>query len=87
MAFAGSSTSYTAAGSYMLPLRVDVSGNTDATTLYSHLQSSGGGTIAFDNAPSLVTTIPAVATTLAIPPAARNITLTGAANVILGTMD
>jgi hypothetical protein len=87
MAFVGSSVGYTVAGTFPLPVFPDVGGNCNPITPYSHLQCSGTGTIAFDNNPSAVMSMPASPVVLAIPPAARKIITTGTPNIILGTMD
>jgi hypothetical protein len=86
MAFAGGSIQYSAAGTYVLPAFKDASGNSDGLTLYSHLQTNGAGTVAFDTNVSNVITVPAVSVVLAIPPAARQIIITGTPSVILGQM-
>jgi hypothetical protein len=85
MAFAGGSVQYAAAGTYTLPLAVDAAGNNPAFTLYSHLQTNGAGTIAFDSVPAVIT-VPATPVVLAIPPAARLLTITGTPSVVLGNM-
>jgi hypothetical protein len=86
MAFAGSNVSISAAGTYPLPAALDAGGNNPGFTLYSHLQTSGAGTIAFDNAPSIVATVPASPVVLAIPVAARSIIVTGTPSIIFGQM-
>jgi hypothetical protein len=82
MAFVGSVS--LATGANVLPVFTDLANN-KTTTMFSHMQLVIGGTVIFDSRSSV--TITGVAgTVLAIPPAARNVTL-GTATALLGKVD
>ncbi|HEY4386459.1 MAG TPA: hypothetical protein VGN34_18540, partial [Ktedonobacteraceae bacterium] len=73
-------------GTVALPVALDVGGNGTGFTMFSHLLSTAAATIAFDNNPGQVVTVPAASVVLAIPPAARAIITTGTPNIIYGRM-
>jgi len=83
MAFAGSVS--LATGAQPLPVMTDVAtGRT--TTMYSHMQFIAPGTVIFDSRPA-VTVAGVAGTVIAIPVAARAVTLGGSATATLGKMD
>jgi hypothetical protein len=86
MAFvAGRSLVLGAATVVALPMMVDVSGNGNSYSLYSHMRLPGGTTYTFDSGNVLV--IPATTdTVIAIPPGATSITATAASTAQLGQM-
>lgn len=66
-----------------LPAMVDVSGNGNSYTLYSHMRVPGGTTYTFDNGVAVV--VPASTDSVfAVPPGARFITATAASTVQMG---
>ena len=84
MAFVGSVTY--AAGTYPLPVAADASGNNRGFTLFSHINVTTAGTLAFDY-PVRTVTVAAVPTVFAIPTAATTFTLGGGAVGSLGISD
>jgi hypothetical protein len=86
MAFvAGRSLVLGAATVVALPMMVDVSGNGNSYSLYSHMRVPGGTTYTFDN--GVVQVVPASTDTVfAIPPGATNVIATAASTAQLGQM-
>jgi len=83
MAFVGSVS--LATGLQPLPVMTDA-GNGRTTTMYSHMQFIAPGTVIFDSRPA-VTVAGVAGTVIAIPVAARTMTLGGSATATLGKMD
>ena len=68
-----------------LPAMVDVSGNGNSYTLYSHMRVPGGTTYTFDSGQVLV--VPATTDSVfAVPTGARFITATAASTAQMGQM-
>ena len=68
-----------------LPAMVDVSGNGNSNTLYSHMRVPGGTTYTFDSGQVIV--VPATTDSVfAVPTAARFITATAASTAQMGQM-
>ena len=66
-----------------LPAAVDVGGNNNSFTLYSHMRVPGGTTYAFDN--GVQQAVPAgIDSIIAIPVTARSIAASAASTVQLG---
>jgi len=84
MAFVGSLSIPTVASA--LPIISDLAGPRTIGTQFSHLQLVVGGTVVFDSK-STVTITGAAGSVIAIPPAARVVTLASSATALLGKMD
>lgn len=86
MAFVASRTLVLGAGvATLLPTMVDVAGNGNSYTLYSHMRVPGGTTYTFDN--GVVQVVPATTDSVfAIPPGALAITALAASTAQLGQM-
>jgi len=86
MAFvAGRSIVLGAGVATLLPTMVDVAGNGNSYSLYSHMRLPGGTTYTFDN--GVVQVVPATTdSVIAVPPGATQITATAASTAQLGQM-
>ena len=84
MAFVASRTLVLGAGvAAQLPAIVDVAGNGNSYTLYSHMRVPGGTTYTFDTGQSWV--VPATTDSVfAIPPGAQYVTAVAASSAQLG---
>ena len=82
--FVGSRSLVLGAGvAVQLPPIVDVSGNGNSYTLYSHIRLPGGTTYTFDTGQALV--VPATTDSIfAVPPGAQYVTATAASTAQLG---
>jgi hypothetical protein len=68
-----------------LPMMVDVAGNGNSYSMYSHMRVPGGTTYTFDVGGAQV--VPAATDTVfAIPPGATQVTATAASSALLGQM-
>lgn len=74
-----------ATGAQPLPVMTDAA-NGRTTTLFSHMQFTVGGTAVFDSK-STVTITGVAGNVIAIPTAARTVTLGSSATALLGKMD
>jgi hypothetical protein len=86
MAFVASRSLVLSAGvAVSLPTMVDVSGNGNSYSLYSHIRLPGGTTYTFDNGVAWV--VPATTDSVfAVPTGARRITATAASSAQMGRM-